>query len=333
MAAVKSEDDISVIICTRNRANSLRETLRCLSVAQRGPLRCGVVIVDNASSDDTANVAKEFSDRLPIHYLYESRPGKGHALNRALDEAPLGRIVAVLDDDMSPHEDWFLGVKRICDRWPDKDYFTGRSHIVWPAEKVPSWCQHPGLQGWAYSVMGGPTDKPVAAGRWFSGNHFWFRKRVIQDGRRFGVEKVDLRTHMEVPEPYFMLQLAEDGFGGISGPDAVCGHRVQPELLTSAGLKRRALRAGRAFGRVRLSPYKSSVRQARLFRDHPVVARLYCIAALLGWGMAYILSFFGGHLPSAIELRLKSMMRCATYDEYLRVANTMAEYRVFGRRQ
>lgn len=328
---MKSEDDISVIISTRNRAGSLRETLQCLAVAQKGSLRCGVVIVDNGSSDDTAIVAKEFSTRIPIHYLVETHPGKAHALNRALNDAPLGRIVAILDDDMSPHEDWFPGVMRICDRWPDKDYFTGRSYVVWPVENVPAWCSRPGLRGWAYSVMGGAVDQPAEAGRWFSGNHFWFRSRVLTGGRRFEAGTTDLRTQIEMSEPQFMLQLAEDGYGGISGPDAVCGHRIQPDLLTWDMLRRRATRVGRGFAAVRLRPYKEKIKQARLFRTHPVIARLYCLISLAGWGCVLPLVSLCPSRPAIIELRLQAIQRFATYLEYLRVASRMRDYSVFRR--
>ena len=93
--------DISVIICTRNRSESLRHTLQCLVLAEKASLHCEVVIVDNGSSDDTAQVAREFASQIPLHYLIELLPGKGRALNRALEDALLGKIVAILDDDMS----------------------------------------------------------------------------------------------------------------------------------------------------------------------------------------------------------------------------------------
>ena len=316
----ESVADISVVICTRNRAESLRETLACLARADKTGLRCEVVVVDNGGIDHTAAVAREPIHDLPIHYLVEPLAGKSHALNRALADAPLGEIVAVLDDDMSPHPDWFAGVKAICDRWPDKDYFTGRSYCIWPVPKVPDWCTHPRLRGWAFSVMSVSKETEVSDGRWFSGNHFWFRSRVLNDGRRFETGQPDLSTHIEMSEPQFMLKLAEDGFGGLMAPDAVCGHRIQPDLLKFEVLQRRAVRVGRGNAVARLQPYKARIKQARLFRAHPFLSRLFCAASLIGWGAIHLASWLHPAPSARILLRLQSLERLATYHEYLRVA-------------
>src|SRR5215467_9652284 len=128
--SMSSSPDISVIICTQNRANSLRVTLECLVSANRDGMRAEIIVVNNAGHDNTEEVVASFSQRIPIRYLYEPTLGvfgKSHALNRALAAGSIGEIIAVLDDDMSPHSDWFQGVAAICGRWPDKDIFTGHT--------------------------------------------------------------------------------------------------------------------------------------------------------------------------------------------------------------
>jgi glycosyltransferase involved in cell wall biosynthesis len=328
-----TQADITVVICTRNRAESLRQTLDCLIRADRTGLNCEVVVVDNGGADHTAEVARAAREALPVHYLMEPRPGKTHAMNRALDDAPMGDIIAVLDDDMSPQAGWWRGVKAICDRWPDKDLFTGRSHVIWPGPDVPDWCQHRRLRGWAFSVMGVTEDTVLADGRWFSGNHFWFRSRVLADGRRFGTGNADTEIQIYLSEPQFMLNLAADGFGGVMGPDAVCGHRVQPELLKFEVLRERSRRAGRGFAVARLQPYKRTIKQARLFRDHPILSRLFCLASIVGWMTAHAGLWLHPVRAERIALQLQAIQRRATYREYLRIAGRMEEYRVFGRRR
>src|SRR4051812_3783175 len=105
--------DISVVICTRNRAASLAETMERLAEADRTGLRVEIIIVDNASTDNTRSVVESFSDRIRTRYLFEptlGNYGKSHALNRAVSAGALGDVVAILDDDMTPHADWFHGV-------------------------------------------------------------------------------------------------------------------------------------------------------------------------------------------------------------------------------
>jgi glycosyltransferase involved in cell wall biosynthesis len=138
--------DIFVIICTQNRASSLKVTLERLAAADRDGIRTEVIVVDNAGHDNTKEVVDSFRHLIPVRYLHEPTLGvfgKSHALNRALDAGGLGEIIAVLDDDMSPHSDWLKVVTAICKRWPDKDIFTGDRYIIWPCDDVPDWAKKP----------------------------------------------------------------------------------------------------------------------------------------------------------------------------------------------
>ncbi len=323
--------DITVVICTRNRADSLRETLACLARAEVPELHSQVVVVDNGSTDATAEIVRNAPTRRPVRYLIEPHPGKCWALNRALSAAPLGDIVAVLDDDMSPQRGWFAGVKAICDRWPGMDLFTGSSFIIWPVAAVPDWCRHPGLRGWAFSVMSVNKEAPLPEGRWFSGNHFWFRSRVLDDGRRFESGQNIMDSHF-MSDPQFMLKLAEDGYHGMMAPDAVCGHRVQLDLLDYGNLKQRAARTGRGYAAARLQPFKRRIKQARLFQAHPILSRLYSIGSVLGWSLARLAASLHPWPASRYILQLQAILRFNTYREYLRIARHREEYRIFRRR-
>ncbi len=271
------EIDISVVICTKNRAESLRETLTNLADADQTGLRVEVVVVNNGSGDATADMFGDFDGRLAVRYLFEPLQGsygKSHALNRALASSNLGNVIAVLDDDMSPHRDWFQGVAALCRRWPDKDLFTGRSYVVWPPAAPPIYKQSGPLRTWMYSIIDcGNEDQPMGNGRWFSGNHFWFRSRCLQTGIHFG--------DIWLTEPKFMLDLVEMGYEAISGADAVAGHRIQEPLLQRSVIRERAAKVGRSNAEVRLQPYRRSVKHARFLHDHPILGRLFCCAKLL----------------------------------------------------
>jgi glycosyltransferase involved in cell wall biosynthesis len=316
--------DISVVICTRNRATSLKETLTHLADGDRSGIDVEIVVVDNGGTDATPEVARDFENHFPVRYVFEPRQGvfgKSHALNRVLDEGLLGRIVAVLDDDMTPHRDWFQGVAALCRRWPDKDIFTGRSYVVWPTPPSPEVAESIALRTWMYSIIDeGKEDILLDTGRWYSGNHFWFRSRCLESGIRF--------DDIWLTEPKFMLDLEELGYGGVSGPDAVVGHRVQEHLLDQKVIRERAAKVGRSNADVRLRPYRQTVRHARFMKQHPLLGRLFCIAKLIQSTGRWLRGWIHP-TPDKRFVATVVALESITYHFYLlRTAMRMPEYRI-----
>lgn len=322
MNILKSRPDISVIICTRNRAASLKITLGCLASADRNGIGAEVIVVDNAGHDDTKDVVESFSQRIPTRYLYESTVGvfgKSHALNRALDAGGLGEIIAVLDDDMSPHLDWFQGVMTICQRWPNKDLFTGNTYVIWPSRNVPAWAKTREIQGWLYADWHrGDSDVELPDGGWFLGGHFWFRARVLETGLRF--------RDIWVTEPEFQLELSEMGFSGVTGTDAVAGHRVQTALLQRDAVLNRAKKTGASLAWLRLQPYRRKMKHARLLHEHPWAGRAFCLANCLKWRLRYLASYFYPFDGTRFGHRLHAIERMTTYLELFRAATRIEAY-------
>lgn len=99
---------ITIAVPTHNRAALLGETLASIAALK---LPAGVdaecVVIDNASTDDTAQVVKRFATTSPIatRYVFEARPGSSYARNRALDEAR-GGFIFFIDDDAVADPDW-----------------------------------------------------------------------------------------------------------------------------------------------------------------------------------------------------------------------------------
>ena len=310
--------DVSVIICTRDRAESLRITLQCLASAHREGIRAEVIVVDNNSSDHTPEVVASFRDRITIRYLRESKQGvygKSHGLNRALDEGVSGSLIALLDDDMSPEPDWFQAVMAISNRWPDKDIFTGDIYVIWPPGPVPEWAKTKKTQLLILSTLSfGSKDLPLRDNCFFSGNHMWFRSRVFEGKRRF--------KDVWLTEPDFQLDLMELGYGAVSSPDARAGHRIQAALLQKQVAMDRAKKFGTADGRLRLQPYRHKVTQARLLRKHPWLGAGFCVSKYAWWSLLYLVSY----LDKRFELRLFAANRRAFYCELLRPSNRSAEY-------
>lgn len=91
---------VSVVICTRYRADQLRDCLEAISRLDPGPTE--ILVVDNTSGDAaTRAAALDFGAR----YTIESVPGLSRARNRGLAESSAD-FVAYIDDDARPHPQW-----------------------------------------------------------------------------------------------------------------------------------------------------------------------------------------------------------------------------------
>ena len=91
----------SIIITTRNRASLLRGTLESFRrLVVPAALSTELLVVDNASSDESAEVIKSTGlPQLPVRYLYEPGPGQSNARNSGLAHAR-GEIILFTDDDV-----------------------------------------------------------------------------------------------------------------------------------------------------------------------------------------------------------------------------------------
>lgn len=100
--------DASIVVCTFNRAEMLREALSSL-ICQRvgGDRQYEILVVDNGSTDDTPQVISETQTTAPVlvRAVRETREGVSHARNRGVEEAR-GQWIAFFDDDQLAEPDW-----------------------------------------------------------------------------------------------------------------------------------------------------------------------------------------------------------------------------------
>jgi len=100
--------DISVIICTYNRSQLLRDTLLDLNCQQSdGMFTYELVIVDDGSTDKTKEVVDELAgvSEVPVRYVRGEGKGYTHALNSGIAESR-GEWIAFFDDDERTDRDW-----------------------------------------------------------------------------------------------------------------------------------------------------------------------------------------------------------------------------------
>jgi glycosyltransferase involved in cell wall biosynthesis len=99
---------VSVIICCYNSANKIKNVLKHLE-EQKGTelIPWEVIVVDNASIDDTSEVAMRSWTRkdVPFQVIHEAKPGLSNARLRGLDTS-VHPIIVFVDDDNLVAEDY-----------------------------------------------------------------------------------------------------------------------------------------------------------------------------------------------------------------------------------
>ena len=275
-------EQITVIICTFNRAESLRMTLQSLKESLTDGISASFIVVDNASTDHTKAVVDSFRGGMNTRYLFEPRRGKAFCLNTAIDVGGFGEIVAFLDDDITVDRNWIKGVYDITQRHPDCDIFTGNSYVIWPCEDPPRWAALGRLDGWGFSVQNrGNADASINPAYWPGSGHFWIRSRVLRSGIRFGEPLYDEFAPLAwVSDADFFLQLFSLGCRGMSGPDAVVGHRIQRKLLDKTVMWKRAKTVGRTIPYAR-SVYPDLFSRARILKKSMLLHWLVDLAKML----------------------------------------------------
>ena len=112
-AASTAKPGVSVVICCHNSAHLLPETISHLR-GQRHAGACNweVLVVDNASTDDTAAAAAKLWGEMPgvgFRVVAEPRLGLAHARLRGLESAAYD-VISFIDDDNWVCEDWVTRV-------------------------------------------------------------------------------------------------------------------------------------------------------------------------------------------------------------------------------
>jgi len=134
---------ISIIICVRNGAKRIVPTLKSLAT-QIIPdsLKCELLIIDNASTDSTGRIAREYWESVkspfPINVLTEPKPGKANALMMGYNSAKY-ELMLLCDDDnwLQPYY-----LKTVCEIFRENPHIGllgGYGRALFEPDKKPKW--------------------------------------------------------------------------------------------------------------------------------------------------------------------------------------------------
>jgi glycosyltransferase involved in cell wall biosynthesis len=150
----------SLVICAYNAGNRLLQTLDHLAKLNiPAEYAAELLVVDNASIDDTGNTAAAVWQALGAPYaitiLSEPRPGKGYAVETGYDAARYSHILTV-DDDNWLDSQYLMKAVELLTAHPDVGLLQGTSEPVFETPP-PAWFDDPRMA--KQLVVGGQLNQ------------------------------------------------------------------------------------------------------------------------------------------------------------------------------
>ncbi len=133
----------TLAICTYNRANLLRHALESLVQCHAPTTGWKLLVVDNNSTDATAEVVDSFRGQLPVARCFEPAQGLSAARNCALSACTTD-VLLFTDDDLRFDRDWLLRYEEAFLDQPQAGWFGGRVRPLWDQGR-PSWLKDENL--------------------------------------------------------------------------------------------------------------------------------------------------------------------------------------------
>ena len=283
--------DITVVLCTYNRCDSLAAALESVAVSQLPhSVSWEVLVVDNNSTDRTREVIERFASQYPgrFRYAFEPHPGKSHALNSAIRHTS-ARILAFMDDDVLVEPDWLRMLTWIFD---DSEYAGAGGRILPASFTPPAWLETSARYALAPLAM---FDLGPAAGRLREppfGTNMAFRYEVFA---RYGDFRRDLGpqpgSEIRSEDTEFGTRLLQRGEHLWYEPAAVVHHTIARSRITR-----------HYFLKWWFDKARADIRELGIppgTRWYIAGIPLYLIRSLIAWTLRWLLAFRSGPRFSA----------------------------------
>jgi GT2 family glycosyltransferase len=271
--------DVTVVVCTYNRAGLLRDTLTSLMALETaGRFRYEILVVDNASTDETPAVvaAAEKRSPVPLRGVREARPGVACARNRGVREAR-GEWVAFFDDDQVADPHWLAELLAMT-RERGARCVGGANRLRLPGGR-PDDELHPACRALLGGGVSPPAPRRYTRKSAPGAGNLLVQRRVFDE---VGLFDEGLRDAGEDGDLYRRMWAA--GVPAWQTPRAVMYHVIPAYRLEENYLRWKALRNGGHVAR-------------RTWRERGRLAFVGLLAARLGQAAAV-------HLPRLLWARL-----------------------------
>jgi glycosyltransferase involved in cell wall biosynthesis len=235
----------TIVICTYNRAALVARAIGD-ALAEAYHAGAEVLVVDNASTDDTPALLARLARRSPgLRLAHEPHLGLSAARNRGLAEAR-GEVTVYLDDDAVPEPGWLAALLRPYDA-RQVAAVGGRIRLHFPSPP-PSWLT-PSLYGAFSAYDRGDEPRVLRYGRdeYPYGANISFRTVAARAAGGFSTRLGPHgRTELLHDETDLCFRLEHAGGEIHYAPDAIVQHWVLPERISPERILLRHELAGRS---------------------------------------------------------------------------------------
>ena len=265
--------EASVILCTYNRASMLGGAIESLAAQTIPPATFEVLVVDNNSSDGTADAVMELRERFPelaLRYLLETMQGLGRARNAGW-RASEGKVVAFLDDDARAAPDWLEKALAAFSETAPAPWAVGGPIRPYYDSPRPSWFRDEYEErNW------GARRRPLESGESFAGSNLVVSRDALERFGGFSTEAGMTGSRLSVgEETALILRIWESGEGEgrlLYLPDLVVRHHVPGWKMTVGYQLRRAYAEGQNDFRLRAAGSLRSIVRYRFWAFRNVLS-------------------------------------------------------------
>ncbi|MFC1867055.1 glycosyltransferase family 2 protein [Thermodesulfobacteriota bacterium] len=226
------ESIISVIICTLNRADTLKSTIQALLTQTLSNNKYEIIIVDNGSTDHTRSVVEGLQQNSVAHLLYvsEAKQGLSIARNKGILLSK-GEVIAFLDDDAIAHKEWLANITETFSATKRVDAMGGPIEPYGPL-RLPSW--FPGRLASHLSIVDyGKEPIFLKYPHYPFGTNMAFRRSVFKKVGLFDEQlgRIGLSSFQTGEETDLFFRIEQSGGVIYYKPSAIVYHIIHPERI------------------------------------------------------------------------------------------------------
>lgn len=229
-----------MVLCTRNRADLFDKAMASV-VAQDFPKNAyEIVVVDNGSTDHTAEVARRYAYDANVHYILEKHIGLCIARNTGW-QAARAPYVVLFDDDALAKPGWLSAAAEAFEQSPSTvGVIGGKVDPIWLAHR-PGWLSDE-IAGSLTIVDWGAETKVIADlnCEWLVGANMGAPKAVIEElgGFHPWLDRVGTNL-LSSGDVHLQKEAVRHGYECLYVPAMAIDHLAPPARLNQLWFRKR----------------------------------------------------------------------------------------------